>query len=312
MSYERLDPQARAFIDQVTAAGVPPLETMSPPDVRRFQGDFVPQLAGELEPVARIEDREIPGPGGPIPVRIYTPDAPPCGVLVYLHGGGWVIGSIETADAACRALARRTPCTVVSVGYRLAPEHRFPAAVDDAVAATQWAVANAASLDADASRVAIAGDSAGGELAAAVTLHARDNGGPSLRYQVLIYPVTDYDFTKPSFREYGSGFLITIGEMEWYWRNYLSKPDDASSPMACPMRAASLQGLPPALIIQAECDPIKDDGEAYAARLRADGVPVDIIRYDGQIHGFFTMPGVMSRAKDAYSDVATVLAKALT
>ena len=224
--------------------------------------------------------------------------------------GGVLLGDDEP-DAACRALARRTPCTVVSVGYRLAPEHRFPAAVDDAVAATRWAVEQAAELTGESALVAVGGDSAGGNLAAAVTLAALVSGGLGLRHQVLIYPAVDDDFTGPTFREYGGGdYLLTLGEMRWYWKNYLANPADADSPLARPLRAPSLCGVPPALVVLAECAPLRGDGEAYATRLAADGVPVETLRYDGLIHGFFTMPGIFSRASLAYDDVAAALRRA--
>jgi acetyl esterase len=309
VSDARLDPQARAFIAELQAANVPPVETLTPAEIRALQGAFVPRMSGRPEDVARVEDRTIDGPGGPLPVRVYTPAAAPRGILVYLHGGGWVIGSIATADAACRALARRTPCTVVSVEYRLAPEHKFPAAVEDAVAAFRWAAANAVELGSDATRVAVGGDSAGGALAAAVTLSTRD-AGPPPRFQVLIYPASDDDMTKPSYREFGAGYLLTIPEMRWYWSNYLTAPGDARNPLASPLLAASLQGVPPALVLLAQCDPLHDDGERYAAKLAADGVPVEILRYDGQIHGFFTMPGIFDRARAAYDDVAKALRRA--
>ncbi len=302
----QLDPQARAFIEEVEAAGVPPLQTMSPAEIRMLQAAFVPRLSGQLEAVERVEDREISGPGGTIALRTYVPHAPQ-GILLWVHGGGWTIGSIETADAACRALARRTPCSVVSVGYRLAPEHKFPAAFEDVRAAARWVAANAEALGADATRIAIGGDSSGGALAAAATLDARDGGGPRFCYQVLVYPVSDNDMTRPSYREFGAGYLITIDEIRWYLKNYLRSPEDAENPLVCPLRAASLRGLPPALVVLAGCDPLRDDGEAYAARLRAEGVPVQVLRYDGMIHGFFTMPGVLDRAGVAYDAVARSL-----
>jgi len=305
-----LDEQARAFIAEVAAAGVPPIQTMSPPDVRALQRNFVPRLSGTPEPVARTEDREIPGPAGPLPIRIYWPEDAPSGILVYLHGGGWVIGSIETADAACRALARRTPCVVVSVGYRLAPENKYPAAFDDAVSATRWVSAHAQELGADPRRVAIAGDSAGGGLAAAVTLDARARGGPPLCFALLVYPATDLNTERPTYRTYGIGYLITVDEVRWYWDCYLRDGNDANSEFACPLRAQSLRGLPPTLVLLAGCDPLRDEGEAYAARLRADGVPVETMLYDGMIHGFFTMPGVMDRARIAYGDAAVTLRRA--
>ena len=307
----QLDPQAAAFVAELRAAGVPPLETLAPAEIRELQRQFAPRLTGAPEDVARVEDRDIAGPGGPLPIRIYAPAAPSLGVLVYLHGGGWVIGSIETADAACRALARRTPCTVVSVGYRLAPEHRFPAAVEDALAATQWAVAHAAELTGGSALVAVGGDSAGGNLAAAVTLEGVVRGGLGLRHQVLIYPAVDDDFSGPTFREYGGGdYLLTLSEMRWYWKNYLADPADARNALARPLHAATLRGVPPALVVLAECDPLRGDGEAYAKRLRADGVPVETLRYEGLIHGFFTMPGIFSRASLAYDDVAASLRRA--
>ena len=281
---------------------------MSPPDVRKLQRNFVPQLAGDVVPVATVEDRDIPGPGGPLPVRIYRPDgAAPFGALVYFHGGGGVIGSLETADAACRALARRTPCVVVSVGYRLAPEHKFPAGFEDCVAALHWTIDHAAEIGVDPARVAVGGDSTGGALAAAVTLDARANATASPCFQLLIYPATDHNFDRRSCREYGNGFLLTLDEMRWYWENYLSSSDDLQSIYACPLRATSLKGLPPALLLLAECDPLHDEGAAYGERLHADGVGVQSIFYNGQIHGFFTMPGVFDRARVAHEDAATAL-----
>lgn len=305
----RLDPQARAFIDLVEAGGVPPLQTMEPTEIRKLQAAFVPQLAGTLEPVAHVEDSEIPGPGGPIPIRTYRPNAPR-GLIVWIHGGGWSIGSIDTADAACRALARRTPCTVVSIGYRLAPEHKFPAALDDVRTAVRWIWGHTETLGAGPGRVAIGGDSSGGAMAAAATLDARNGGGAAFCHQVLVYPVTDNDMTRPSYREFSSGYLITVDEIRWYLTNYLRTPHDADNPLVCPLRAASLSGLPPATIVLAECDPLRDDGEAYAARLSAEGVPVELKRYEGMIHGFFTMPGVLDRARDAYEDVSSGLRRA--
>jgi len=305
-----LDEQARAFIAEVEAAGVPPIQTMDPVVVRALQQNFVPRLSGALEQVAGVEDHAIAGPSGPLPLRIYTPESKPRGILVYLHGGGWVIGSLDTADAACRALARRTPCIVVSVGYRLAPEHKFPAAIDDAVRATSWVAANAERLGVDPTRVAIGGDSAGGALAAAVTLDAREREGPPLRFAMLVYPAADFKLDRPSYRTYGSGCLITTEEVRWYWESYLRSPQDATSEFACPLRAASLRGLPPALVLLAECDPIRDEAEAYANRLRADGVPVQTMLYEGMIHGFFTMPGVMDRARVAYDHAAEALRRA--
>jgi acetyl esterase len=308
-----LDPQAAAFIREVEAAGVPPIWEMAPAAARALQRNFVARLSGEPEGVARIEDRSVPGPAGPIPVRVYTPaGSGPFGVLVWMHGGGWVIGSIDTADAAARALANRTPCVVVSVGYRLAPESRFPAAFDDGLAATHWVAANAADIGVDAARIAVGGDSSGGNLAAAIALAARESAAPALRFQLLVYPVTDDDFERPSVRRYGSGYLITAEEIRWYWRQYLAASADALNPSACPMRAASLGNLPTALVLQAAYDPLLDAGTAYAQRLRREGVAVETSCYDGMIHGFFTMPGVMDRARAAHAAAATALRRAFS
>ena len=239
-------------------------------------------------PLARVEDRAIEGPGGRLPLRIYAPDGdPPLPALMVFHGGGWTEGGLDSHDLLCRALARAAGCAVVAVDYRLAPSHKFPAAVEDAYAATRWVATNGGAIGVDAARLGVAGDSAGGNLAAAVALMARDRGGPALVYQLLIYPSLDYAVDTPSRGEddrYGPG----RAEAPRSWQQYLGSEADARNPYAVPLRAADLGGLPPALVITAELDPLRDEGEAYAARLREAGVAATATRYPGAEHAFLT------------------------
>jgi acetyl esterase len=305
-----IDPQAQALLDQVAASGLPPFGEMTVDQAREaIMG--MRELAGPPESVAKVEDRTVPGPAGEIPVRVYTPEGSgPFPVLVYFHGGGWVIGNIETVDAPLRALTNRVGCVIVSVDYRLAPEHKFPAAADDSYAATRYVAEHAAEFGADPARVAVGGDSAGGNLAAVVAQMARDRGGPPLVFQLLIYPVTQHAYDTASYAENGDGYLLTRAAMVWFWDLYL--PDEAAGrdPAASPQRAASLRGLAPAFVITAEFDPLRDEGEAYAARLRDEGVAVDARRYDGMIHGFFQMAGVMDQSRQVLDDAAAALRSA--
>jgi acetyl esterase len=305
-----LDPEAEALLAQFAAAGGQPLSAMSVAEARRMM-DALAAIRAEPPAIASAVDRRIPGPGGEIPVRIYTPrGAAPFPVLVYFHGGGWVIGSIDTHDGTCRELANAASCIVVSVDYRLAPEHKYPAAADDCYAATVWAAAHATELGGDPHRVAIGGDSAGGNLAAVVAQMARDRGGPPLVFQLLIYPATDAAFDTPSYRDNAEGYLLTTADMRWFWNHYLRSDADAATVYASPLRAASLAGLPPALVLTAEFDPLRDEGERYAARLEEAHVPTRLIRYDGMIHGFFGMTGMLQQARTAVSDAAAALTRA--
>jgi acetyl esterase/lipase len=302
-----LDPQAQALLAVIAAPGMPPLHAQSVADARAAVLAFA-QLGGEPEPVSQIEDRQLPGPDGAIPVRIYTPaGSGPLPVLVFFHGGGWVLCNLDTHDPVCRSLANAAGCVVVSVDYRLAPEARFPAAADDCYAATQWAMGNAHLINGDAKRVAVGGDSAGGNLAAVVALMARDRGAAAPIFQLLVYPVTDHLPDTPSSRENRDGYFLTGDDMVWFWSHYLSNESDAANPYACPLRAKSLAGLPPALVITAEFDPLRDEGEMYAARLREAGVKAGSVRYDGMIHGFFSMAGFLEQGRNALALAAAEL-----
>lgn len=287
-----VDPEAQALLDQIAAAGAPDLNTLAVEDARRMTDLLLTTLSGlQPESVAKVEDRLIPGPAGEIPVRIYTPrGSGPFAVLVNFHGGGFVVGSIEMEDEPCRALTNAADCIVVSVDYRLAPEHKFPAAADDCYAATKWVAENSEAIGGDPTRIAVGGGSAGGNLAAVVALMARDRGTPPLVYQVLQFPVMNFAFNTQSYRENAEGYFLTKDAMVWFWDLYLRSDADGDKPYASPLRAKDLRGLPPALVITAEFDPLRDEGEAYGARLHEAGVPVVCTRYDGMIHGFTIMP----------------------
>jgi acetyl esterase len=305
-----LDPQVAAMRAERAKSATPPLYTMSVAQARAEDLRSIQEAGGRPEPVAEVLDQDIPGPGGPIPIRIYRPSAErPLPVLVYFFGGGWTLGTIDTSDGVCRALTNAVGCVTITVGYRLAPEHKFPAAVDDCYAATEWIGAHAVELGVDPDRIAVGGDSAGGNLAAAVTLLARSRG-PRLAHQLLVYPNTDYLSDTPSLRENNDPLLFNRNSSDWYWGHYLASPDDGVDPLASPLRAPDHGGLPSATVITAEYDPLRDQAEEYAARLRSAGVPVTLSRYSGMVHGFFTMSGVLDAARDAVAEAAACLRKA--
>ncbi len=307
-----LDPQARAFLDRLAAQGAPPLERMSVAEARRANREAKRWQQRAGEPVAGAQDVRIDGPHGKIPLRIYRPEQGPLPLLLYLHGGGWVQGDLDTHDPVCRLFANRARCLVVSVDYRRAPEHRFPAAVEEAYAATKWASENAERLGGDAARLAVAGDSAGGTLAATTALLARERGGPALIHQLLIYPVTDLaNFETDSYREFATGYGLTRAAMRWFRDHYLEHASDAANGYASPLRAANLSGLPSARVLTAEFDPLRDEGEAYAARLREAGVPVELERFAGMVHGFVNHTAVVDRAHALLVETAERLRAAL-
>ena len=290
------------------------MEESTPAEVRASRAqnaEAMAAMAGPEQAVARVENRTIPGPAQPIPVRVYWPvTGKTLPVFVYLHGGGWVFGTIDAVDRNCRALANAAECVVVNVDYRLAPENKFPAAADDAYAVVAHIAAHPEEFGADASRIAVGGDSAGGNLAAVTCLMARDRNGPRLAFQLLVYPVVDYDDDRPSTTE-NDGYLLTRASMKYFWDHYVSSPEQGRQPYASPINAQSLAGLPPAIVITAECDPLRDQGEAYAQGLEQAGVPVTLKCYAGAIHVFFQMGAVIDTGREAVTDAAAALRSAL-
>jgi acetyl esterase len=301
-----LDPQVEAMRAEREARQVPQLYTQTLAEARAADLASIQAAGGAAEQVHHVADlRTHAG----LPLRLYRPDlAGPLPTLVYFFGGGWTLGSIDTADGITRKLANAVPCQVITVGYRLAPEHPFPTAVHDCHQAVRWIAANASDLHVDVGRLAVGGDSAGGNLAAAVTLLARDNG-PELSAQLLVYPNTLYGSATLSMREGADPFLFNSTSVDWYWKHYLRTPADGRNPLASPLLAESHAGLPPALVITAEYDPLRDEGEFYAEKLHAAGVPTTLSRYDGMVHGFFAMSGVLDGGKKATAEAATWLSQ---
>ena len=305
-----LDPQIKVVLEAMSALAMPSLSTV-PPAVMRKAFEEQRSARPEGDSVAKVIDRQIPGPDGKLTVRVYSPfGAGPFPVLTYFHGGGFVLCDLDSHDSTCRDLTNAAQCVVVSVDYRLAPEAPFPAAPEDCYAATRWVAENAPELDGDPARHAVAGDSAGGNLAAVVALMARDRGGPTLVHQLLIYPVTDHSFDTPSYLDNAEGYFLTREMMQWFWGHYLKSEADGMQALASPLRADDLSNLPSATVITAEFDPLRDEGEAYAARLEASGVPTELVRYEGMVHGFFGMTDTVDRAKEAVAQSGRALRRA--
>ena len=300
-----LDPAAEAWLERIAKMGAPPTYQLTPLQAREA---FVLPPAGP--DVNRVDDMDAAGPEGPIPLRIYWPSAAEgLPILVWYHGGGWVVGNRDSADATCRRLCTLAECIVISVDYRLAPEHPYPAGVDDAYAAVVWAAQNAPRFRGDANRIAVGGDSAGGNLAAVVAQLLRDRGGPPIVRQVLIYPVCDGAMDTPSYHE-NDRYGLLPQSMAYYWAHYCPPGTDRLQPGASPLRAASLAGLPPAHVITCEYDPLRDEGNAYAEALRVAGVEVDAEELAGHIHGCFNNAHAFPRAMQAVEDVAAALKRA--
>ena len=306
-----LHPQCKAFLDQIAASGGRPLHELTPVEARA--NAMPPELGGPEQPVHQVVNRKVPGDGGLIPVRVYRPSAAsPLPALIYFHGGGFVLGGLDMVDRTCRAMANASGCVVISVDYRLAPEHPFPAAADDAFAATQFVAEHAADFGVDPSLIAVGGDSAGGNLATVVALRARDAGGPALAFQLLVYPLVDFtDHDSGSMREFAEGHFLTTAIMDYFADHYLPPGVDRRQPWVSPLKA-NLAGLPPASVLTAECDPLRDQGEAFAARLKQAGVQTALKRYDGMIHPFFGLGGIIDGARAAVADASAALKAALT
>jgi acetyl esterase len=307
-----LDPDAAAIYKAFQEAGRPAYETLTPPVAR--ESYLAARFVSNPEPpeLKSVEPLTIPAPQGSVPARIYTPKIlrntnglAPC--LVFFHGGGWTIGNLDSHDVVCRKLADEGQLIVISVDYRLAPEHKFPAAIDDAIASTKWIAANSKQLGIDASRLMVGGDSAGGNLAAAVAISARDGNGPAIAAQLLIYPAIDFAMTHPSHSEPETSILLTHSVIRWFRDNYLNGTADVGDWRASPARAKTLIGLPPAYVLTAGADPLRDEGDEYANRLKEAGVPVTYRHFSGQFHGFFTMGKLLQQANVAATEIGAWL-----
>lgn len=305
-----VDPTTAALLAEADKIDPRPVETLSVAEARARGGSVSVPPPLPAEPLAEVRDVVI-NALPPIAARLYRPRSGTLPLLVYFHGGGWVVGSVTISDPFCRALANASGCAVLSVEYRLAPEDRYPAAADDAYAATRWSADHASDLGIDASRIAVGGSSAGGNLAAVVSLMARERGRPAVAFQLLHVPVTDHDFDSPSYRANATGFGLTRKGMRWFWDHYAPDPKLRDEPHASPLRAKDLSGLPPAHIVTAECDVLRDEGKAYATRLREAGVPTTYVEYPGMVHGFTGMAVMIPMGRTAIDDMGAALRRAL-
>jgi acetyl esterase len=309
-----LHPQARKLLDLIADSGIPPTHTLAPADARRFYLERRRFTQPDAPEVAQVRDLSADGPHGPVPLRLYRPAGAAPGalpVLVYYHGGGWVIGDLDTHDVLCRQLANGSGCAVVAVDYRMGPEHRFPAAVDDCIAATRWVSRHAASLGIDAARLAVGGDSAGGNLAAVVAIAARDAGDLPVAFQLLIYPATDQRRIAPSHTTNAQGYLLTADSMRYYHDHYIDDPKHDLDWRASPLLAEDLSRLPPSLVLVAGYDPLRDEGVQYAQRLSESGSRATLVSFERQIHGFVPMGRALDEANEAVAMCADALRRAL-
>ncbi|MEM9731690.1 MAG: alpha/beta hydrolase [Myxococcota bacterium] len=304
-----LDPEIASLVAAWNALGMPRIDSLS---AAAWRARYAELERAKVDLPVVADDRHIPGPSEPIRARIYRPSlGQPAGAFLYLHGGGWVVGSIESHDERCRRIAHGASCVVVSIDYRLAPEHPYPAAVEDAYAAAEWLSAHAMPLGSANPRVAIGGDSAGGNLAAVVALMIRDRAGPPIASQVLVYPVVDHDLGRPSVLENAEGYLLTRDDMKWYIDQYVPNVADRNDPYFAPLLAESLKEVAPALVITAEYDPLRDEGDAYAARLQEAGVETEHHCYDGAVHGFLGWSHASALARDAVERIGAFLRRHL-
>jgi acetyl esterase len=306
-----LDPDAAAVFQAMKEANRPTYDTVTPAEAREMSRQTRPAVQPDPPEMAAVEDVAVPAPHGAIPIRVYRPLTLPktglASALVYYHGGGWVIGDLESHDVACRQIATEAGMIVAAVDYRLAPEHKFPAAVEDSIAATKWIAENAEKLGIDANRLFVGGDSAGGNLAAVVAMHARDNGGPDIKGQVLIYPVIDLAMTTASYRDPDTGVLLTHALMCWFRDYYLADHAQIDDWRASPLRMANLKDLPPAFVLTVGADPLHDEGEEFAGRLEQAGVAVTYVDYPGQFHAFITMGRILPKANQLIREIAVWL-----
>jgi acetyl esterase len=310
-----LDPESQRLIDLMAAANRPAWNTLSPQAARDLYLSLRPGAQGPRPAEVKVVDRTIPGPAGELAVRLYRPASAPADAklpaLVYAHGGGWVFGNLDSHDVLCAQFALEAGIAVFHVDYRLAPEARFPGAFDDVVAALKWVAANGASVGIDPTRLAIGGDSAGGNLAAAVSLWARDHGGPKLLMQLLAYPVTDAVARAESYRHFEDGYGLNAVTMEWFFDHYTPDRTSRGDWRVSPLRAASLAGLPPALVVTAGYDPLRDEGRAYAWRLQQEGTQADLVEFGGMLHGFLSSPMLLHGARRGTTICAAALREAL-
>ncbi len=302
-----LDPSAAALAKMMKEAGRPALDTLPPPEARTQSAANRAAVQPDPPAMQSVEDMLVPAPHGAIPVRVFKPLTLPkadlAAGLVYYHGGGWVIGDLDGYDVVCREIATKAGLIVVSVDYRLAPEHKFPAAVDDCIAATDWVARNAAKLGIDADKLFVGGDSAGGNLAAVTSMHARDNNGPRIKGQVLVYPVTDLAMTTASYADPETGVLLTHSLMRWFRDHYLTDHKQIDDWRASPLRMSNLKGLPPAYVLTCGADPLHDEGEEFARRLKHAGNDVIHVDYPGQFHAFLTMGRLLPEANKVVGEI---------
>ena len=307
-----VDPNLQVLLSAMAQGGTGGLRELGVEQARLMIKQFDAFAGVDRAELPRVEDLTCPGPASTIPLRLYAPDPDAAlPVVVYFHGGGWVIGDIESHDTICRKLAQASGCTVISVDYRLAPEHRFPCAPEDCHAVASWVADNGSRLNVDSARLAVAGDSAGGNLTAVTALLARDRGGPAIAFQLMVYPVIDATMSFPSYKENAEGYLLSAADMVWFYENYVDDDVDRKDWMLSPLYAPDLSGLPPALVITAEFDPLRDEGEAYADALQQAGVEARSSRYDGMTHGFFGLEVVVPAAAPAMEEAAGALQFAL-
>lgn len=302
-----LNTASRRLLDRRGRVDLPPVSELSVEEVRHTRAQWRHRVAAPGPQVRSVTDTAVPGDEDVIPIRVYRVTDAPRPVVVYLHGGGWVLGDLEHSDALCRELCRRTQAVVVNVDYRLAPEHPYPAAARDAYRVVSWLATHAAAIGGLPDRLAVAGSSAGGNLAAVAALMARDTGAPNLACQALIYPITDHRFDTASYQEYSDGYIISRDDMRWYWRQYTPDPRRAAEPYASPLRADTLARLPPTLVVVADSDPLRDDGLRYGQALAGDGVPVTSSIYKGCLHGFLSSWRNQQVASDAMDDISEFL-----